>query len=54
MTSSYLTAALSALDGDDKLLPRTTPEDPCRVEFDPEEGSNDATEPWFDIAKPLA
>jgi len=41
-------------DGDDELLPRTTPEDPCREEIAPEVGSVDATAPWFGITKLLA
>lgn len=48
----YLIVALCAPDGDDKLPPRTIPEEPCSEEFAPE-GSNDATAPWFAIAIPL-
>lgn len=51
---THLRVALCAADGDDKLAPITILEDPCNEEFAPEEGRNDATEPWFDIAKLLA
>lgn len=51
--ADYLTEGLSGPDGDDKLLPRTTLEDPWSGEFAPEAGSIDATELWFEIAKPL-
>ena len=52
--SYYLTEAFSGLDGDEKLLPRATLEDPCTEEFVAEAGSTDATVPWFDIANPPA
>jgi hypothetical protein len=45
ITAYYLTEALTGPDGDDKLLPSTTPEDPCSAEFAPEVGSTDATAP---------
>lgn len=54
IAADYLTEGFNGPDGDGTLLPRTTPEDPCRVEFTPEVGSIDATAPWLDIPKPLA
>lgn len=52
-TTHYLSDALRGPDGDDKLLPRTIPEDPCSETFDPE-GISDPIPPWFAIGKPLA
>jgi hypothetical protein len=45
ITAYYLTEVLTGPDGDDKLLPSTTLEDPCSAEFAPEVGSTDATAP---------
>lgn len=51
MLAYYLIDWLSGPDGDDKLLPRTIPEDPCSGELGPEVWS---IAPWLDIPKPLA